>query len=69
MKLWSILIPTMESRKPLYDKMVATLKKQIKACGAEEEIEVIGRPYVLLVFYIFQARILVVCNKDIRVVS
>ena len=41
MKLWSILIPTMEDRKPLYDKMVADLQKQIAASHAEDEIEIV----------------------------
>lgn len=42
MKLWSILIPTMVSRKSLFDNMVSTLEKQIAECDAGSEIEIVS---------------------------
>lgn len=41
MLLLSILIPTLEDRKPLFDKMVSTLQSQIAGCHAEEEVEIV----------------------------
>ncbi len=37
----SILIPTLESRRPLFDRVYAKLAGQIRACGWEDQIEIV----------------------------